>query len=195
VIGVLRWRPEARVRSPRVRWGIAWLQLLQFAASGLSEPVPRSCKRYAVREDLSGGSPPTSACAVVQAPIVSHAARSVNTARLQRTDLLVCRDLPPKCPGSGGGNELEVAQAAVVFGVVSNQWRGQHQSAGGDPRIRLPSSGAFSWRSRFEPGPTWNIADCPNSRLRNLRDTPPASPICVVPNSRPKHLDAIPPPS
>jgi hypothetical protein len=48
VIGMLHWRPEARVRSPRIRMRTAWLQLLQFVASGLSEPVFPPGKRYAV---------------------------------------------------------------------------------------------------------------------------------------------------
>jgi hypothetical protein len=42
--------------------------------------------------------------------------------RLLTTDLLACRDLPPIAVDLGGsGNELEDAQAAVVFGVVCNQ--------------------------------------------------------------------------
>src|ERR1022692_3368401 len=124
---------------------------------------------------------------------------------------------PPRsaseCLGlAGSGNELEVAQVAVVFGVVCNQWRGQNQSGGGDPRIGCAHLAPFPHAlvSNLSPGRTQqivriqayladfsvlnsNTADCPNSGLKNPRDMPPASPTCVVPNSRPAHLGAFPP--
>ena len=88
------------------------------------------CEHYVV---LSVAAPPV----VKRDPLAdretSEAIRLVNAGRLQRTDLRVRRDLPPNAVGlAGSGNELEVAQVAVVFGVVCNQWCGQNQSGGGD---------------------------------------------------------------
>src|ERR1019366_5029496 len=71
---------------------------------------------------------------------------------------------PPRsaseCLGlAGSGNELEVAQVAVVFGVVCNQWRGQNQSGGGDPRIGCAHLAPFPHAlvSNLSPGRTQQI--------------------------------------
>jgi len=86
---------------------------------------------------------------------------SINARRLQRTDLLSRRNQPPNhvvwplaetsWRGPSGGGLL-------VF--VCNQWRGQSQSSGGDPRIgispqpqRRRSTSPLSTRNRTRQNP------------------------------------------
>jgi hypothetical protein len=91
------FRTVAGVRAADSLWGLRrsaatvskWPDMKQYRQSerlfegcgicsflrAADESAPGTGKRYAVREDLTGGSPSTSGCPVIRAQIASHAAR------------------------------------------------------------------------------------------------------------------------